>query len=223
MEKQKTNIKMTKTASRAKARKQLLQDFMKVEIYTAAVNAVEKHGWSLISMDEIANEIGGSKGTIYYYFKSKNELMSDMWIHVFKEMSNVLVPIFEDKALEPVEKLKKYIWNHVFLYCKNWRFDKTIWSNAFFITSWSETTDKKVQKARANELDKYVKLLAACSPGKGKKDNICELQAHAIASFLESIIVWYSEPFPISASEVADMVTNILMEGLRHGKVPKPR
>ena len=206
-----------------KARKQLLQDFMKVEIYTAAVNAVEKHGWSIISMDEIASEIGGSKGTIYYYFKSKNDLMADMWLYIAQEMSGVLLPIYEDKDLEPVEKLRTYIWNHILLTCRWWRFSKTIWSNAFFIVKWGEDVDKKLLKARNNTVSKYTDMVAALSPKKSGDNDSAAYKGQATITFIESIICWYSEPYPLTPEQVADTVTAMLMEGLIPKKTAKPR
>lgn len=206
-----------------KARKQLLQDFMKVEIFNAAVNAVEKHGWSVISMDEIAAEIGGSKGTIYYYFKSKNDLMADMWLYVVKEMSDVLLPIYYDKELGPVEKLRKYIWSHSLLTCKWWRFSKTIWSNAFFIVKWGEDVDKKLLKARSNTVSRYVNLIAALDPKKSGNNDIASFKGQSTITFIESIVCWYSEPFPLTPEQTADMVTDMLMGGLIPEKTPKGR
>ncbi|RPJ63065.1 MAG: TetR/AcrR family transcriptional regulator [Dehalococcoidia bacterium] len=221
--KREKEAKVTKATSRMKARKQLLQDFMKVEIYNAAVNAVEKHGWSIISMDEIASEIGGSKGTIYYYFKSKNDLMADMWLYIVQEMSSVLLPIYDDKDLKPEEKLRKYIWSHILLTCQWWRFSKTIWSNAFFIVKWGEDVDKKLLKARKNTVNKYIDLVAALGPRKSGGNDSAAYKGQATITFIESIVCWYSEPYTLTPEQVADLVTAMLMEGLIPQKTAKER
>jgi TetR/AcrR family transcriptional regulator, cholesterol catabolism regulator len=217
MMEQEKDMKVDRAASRMKAKRRLLQDFMKVEIYNAAVNAVEKHGWSTISMDEIAREIGGSKGTIYYYFKSKNDLMIGMWLHIFNEISSVLVQIYKDATLDPDTKLKKYIWNYALYLCRWWRFSKVIWSNALFITRWDEETDKTLLNARKKAIGNCIKLVAALHPGRPSNKERAEHEGLALVNFMESLVVWYYEPYPLSSEQVADLIADSLMNGLRHG------
>jgi TetR/AcrR family transcriptional regulator, cholesterol catabolism regulator len=209
------SVEVNKGASRMKAKKQLLQDFMKVEIFNATVNAVEKHGWSTISMDELASEIGGSKGTIYYYFKSKNDLMIGMWLYLFNEISNMLVPIYKDESLNAEEKLKKYIWSYVLYMCRWWRFNKAIWTNGLFINRWDENTDKTLLEARKNAVGNCVKLISALHPGRADNRSRAEYEGLAVVNFMESLVVWYHEPYPLSGEQVADLVTDMLMNGLK--------
>lgn len=211
------NSKLTKAASWMKTRRQLLQDFMKVEIYNAAVDAVEKHGWSTISMDEIASEIGGSKGTIYYYFKSKNDLMTGMWLYLFNEISAVLLPIYKDNTLDPETKLRKYIWNYVMHMCKWWRFSKTIWSNALFINRWDEATDKTLLKARKNAVGNCSKMIAALNVGREANEERSSHEALALVNCIESLVVWYREPYALSRKQVAELLTEMLMYGIMKG------
>jgi AcrR family transcriptional regulator len=46
----------------------------RVEILDAAARAFMRQGFAATSLDRVSDEIGSTKGTIYYYYRSKSEL-----------------------------------------------------------------------------------------------------------------------------------------------------
>jgi TetR/AcrR family fatty acid metabolism transcriptional regulator len=50
----------------------------KAQIYQAALNCFQRKGYHLTTMDDIVVESGLSKGTLYWYFKSKKDLFISM-------------------------------------------------------------------------------------------------------------------------------------------------
>lgn len=53
----------------------------KQEVLAAAAKAFRKHGVESATMDDIAEELGATKGRIYHYYRSKTAVLLD--IHVF--------------------------------------------------------------------------------------------------------------------------------------------
>lgn len=49
---------------------------MKKTILKTSLELFVKHGFKTVTMDEIANELGISKKTIYLHFRSKDELIT---------------------------------------------------------------------------------------------------------------------------------------------------
>jgi AcrR family transcriptional regulator len=201
--------------TRTSARRRMLQDFMKNEIFNAVVDAVEKHQWAIISMDEIASEIGGSKGTIYYYFKSKNDLMVAMWLHLHRQMTEVLLPIYQDTALDAEAKMTKYIHTFVKLYCGYWRLTRAIWTNSLFIIKWDEGTGKELLKERRVVIKAIMRMIANLNPKQKIKAEVLDIKARAVLHSLEAISIWYREPFHMTIDEVADLMTGMIMNGIR--------
>lgn len=201
-------------SARTAARRQLLQDFMRTEIYNAVVAAVEKAGWNVISMDEIASEIGGSKGTIYYYFKSKNDLMLDMWLYLQKKMARELTPVFDDPTLKPREKLEKFIYTWVRQQCIEWRMFKAVWTNSLSIIKWDESTDKELMDNRNRDVKIFIKLISAVNPEMKKNTRLADFVARAVVHALDSVSVIYREPFVLTPEETAARVAAMLTEGL---------
>ena len=49
------------------------------KIIQAAIKIFSQKGFHKSTMDEIAREVGVSKGTLYTYFKSKEEILKEIW------------------------------------------------------------------------------------------------------------------------------------------------
>ncbi len=79
----------------------------KEKITNAAYNVFTNKGYHKTTMDDVANEVGVSKASLYSYFKSKEEILQT----VTKENLNLsFTDFFDNKdSLDPLEDLYKYI------------------------------------------------------------------------------------------------------------------
>jgi AcrR family transcriptional regulator len=67
------------------------------EIQEAAKGVFFKRGYQKSSVDEIAKIAGISKGTIYFYFKNKEDLYLSLMLPMFQEVTRLLL-LFEKKV-----------------------------------------------------------------------------------------------------------------------------
>lgn len=76
------------------------------DIFSAAKSLFEEQGFEATSVDQIVQRAGVAKGTFYYYFTSKDEVLAAM----VDEMDNggiaVLQPIVDDPDLDALTKLR---------------------------------------------------------------------------------------------------------------------
>lgn len=79
----------------------------KIDIMHAAMQFFSKKGFQSTSMQEIANESGMSKGSLYNYFESKEELLIEVFKFNHDNMVGKAKYINIDDTLEPKEKFKK--------------------------------------------------------------------------------------------------------------------
>ncbi len=61
-----------------KTRKELLSEWRHAEVLDAAGRIFAARGYSATNVEEIAKEAGMAKGTIYLYFKSKEEIFAEV-------------------------------------------------------------------------------------------------------------------------------------------------
>ncbi len=77
----------------------------KLQIFKAAIKSFSIYGYTGTTMDQIAEYAGVAKGTLYYHFKSKEEMFS----FIIEEGLNLMIDevTSEVKAYEnPLEKLR---------------------------------------------------------------------------------------------------------------------
>ena len=58
-------------------------------------------------------------------------------------------------------------------------------------------------------------MLAAVRPECNYPREVWETEARAVLAYLDGTIIWYKEPCSMTPEEVARMVTNNLMNGLK--------
>lgn len=88
---------------------------MKEKIRDTATQLFLERGFKSITMDDIANEIGMSKKTIYGEYSNKTELVEDCVMHKFCGLSAGIDSII-DRDKNPIEELyeiKKYVMAHL--------------------------------------------------------------------------------------------------------------
>ncbi|MEG0547049.1 MAG: TetR/AcrR family transcriptional regulator [Oscillospiraceae bacterium] len=86
------------------------KDNVKDIILNSALKLLETKTISDISLSEIAKNAGVSKGTLYYYYKSKNEILFDIFDCYLEEQWNSLILWTEDKNKDTsVHRLIRYV------------------------------------------------------------------------------------------------------------------
>jgi len=88
---------------------------MKDKIIHKSVDLFLNLGFKSVTMDDIANEMGISKKTIYQHFQNKTKLVEATAMHVFENISYGIDCICElDKnPIEEIYEIKKFVMTHL--------------------------------------------------------------------------------------------------------------
>lgn len=121
------------------------KELAKRKIIHSAYSVFYKKGYHASTMDDIALELGVSKGSLYSYFKSKEEILQCTVNQTIKDTFNRAFE--DDNSLEPLEDL----YNHLI------KFDKTLHLN-FEITALS-SHDKQIQRIARDEYKKKLDIM----------------------------------------------------------------
>ena len=70
----------------ARTKEEVIKDFRTTEIVRAARRVIAESGFDDASMEQIAHEAGVAKGTLYLYFRNKEELLAHVAEHGFEEL-----------------------------------------------------------------------------------------------------------------------------------------
>lgn len=88
---------------------------MKEKIIKQATELFLSVGFKSITMDELAHEMGISKKTIYSHFSTKNELVDECVLDIFKTISSGIDCICSTgkNPIEELYEVKKFILEHL--------------------------------------------------------------------------------------------------------------
>ncbi|MFC5470144.1 TetR/AcrR family transcriptional regulator [Cohnella suwonensis] len=81
----------------------------KKQILDAAIKCFAQKGFNATSIQEIVDELGMAKGSIYFYFKSKDDLLASVIEHYGEMLFEQMGELPEEAALPPREKLATQI------------------------------------------------------------------------------------------------------------------
>ena len=115
-------------------RKEREKERRRQQIMVAAKRVFSIKSFSKATMEDIAKEAELSPGTIYLYFKNKDELFASLSLRVLHYMRNRLESVYNEKDIEPEQKIEALMEALYEVY----EFDPLVLVNMFHLQS-SET------------------------------------------------------------------------------------
>jgi AcrR family transcriptional regulator len=79
------------------------------EIIQAAARLIRQRGFSNLNMDDIAEQVGVSKPTLYQHFKSKEEMVEATMIRSIDDMNQFMASQTEGRPIERLESILRYM------------------------------------------------------------------------------------------------------------------
>jgi AcrR family transcriptional regulator len=77
----------------------------KQEFLQAALDLFSKRGYENTSVQDIIGAVGVTKGSFYYYFKSKEDVLDGLLGGFRQDIHQILTGVLADKSLNPLDKV----------------------------------------------------------------------------------------------------------------------
>lgn len=180
----------------------------KGEIIQAAAKLFSNKSYHDVTMDQIAQEVGVAKGTIYLYFDSKEKLYLEILEDTYEEIESILEKEIAKGDPAP-QKLKKILGLIFRFYIQN--------MDVLRILSRDETHLIRehyefTEHWRLRRIKLYQKILEkGISEGSFRPANT-ELTALIIFGLVRSVMFFYHTDK--SAGEIAEEVFSMISEGI---------
>ncbi|MCX7950327.1 MAG: TetR/AcrR family transcriptional regulator [Clostridiales bacterium] len=178
-------------------------------IFEAAIKAFSQKGYHKSTMDEIAETAGVAKGTLYYHFKSKE----DIFKFIIDEGLRMVEDEIKDKTEHldsPIEKLRMVCKVQLDLVIKYIEFFKTILSQM-----WG---DEERQNQLRDVLGRYFKLIEgylkeAAEAGYVDGNDI-EVKAYNFFGVMASTVVYSLIHKERDKNEMIEETIEFMMRGI---------
>ncbi len=184
----------------------------KDKLFAEATRLFREKGYVATSMSDIASAVGIQKASIYYYVKSKQELL----VEIARACMNMLIDEAERIAysnMSPTEKLKTLMTSHIRLIVEHL---DTFTVSLREVNSvnmgpyWPEAV------ALRDRYENIVRGIIRTGKETGEFKNLDEkLAGFAMLGMVNWLIRWVKPKGERSADEIASVMTEIFFNGLQ--------
>lgn len=190
-----------------------LKDHRREAILRSVANVLRNSRLSDLTIKEVADELGMTKGNLYYYFKDKQDILYHCHM---RSMEISLRALHEAEALgrTPSEKLRILLVRHI----------RGIVDDGFGGILQTDlekirAAQRKQYIAKRDELERGVRELieSGIRAGEFESENV-KLAGFAILGGINWIPKWYHPNGPYSSEQISEQMADYFLRGLRRGK-----
>jgi AcrR family transcriptional regulator len=190
------------------------------EVVTAAVKMFYQSGYSETSVEDIANELGILKGSLYYYIASKEDLLYAIVREVHTEVEELLTAATADDSLPPLQRLSNYVGAQVEYNALN------AMKISVYYDDLALLSDDRLNEIRRSlrSMEGVVQNLIEEAKEDGDIDESVDpaLASHAVFATVNWIYRWYKPRGRLKPPEIAAFVVQYILNGLTGARVGSP-
>lgn len=83
------------------------------EVIAAATKVFYERGYSAATVQDVADELGILKGSVYHYIKTKEDLLFRLLEEVHDDVAEILEQVAAEEGLDPLQRLGRYVAKQV--------------------------------------------------------------------------------------------------------------
>ncbi len=187
---------------------------MRARIIETSIRLFDEKGYSATSVNEIVEAMNVTKGTFYYYFNSKQDLLRDIHLHYIDGLISQQKIILADADKDCTDKLYAII--HM-LICK---IGTERQSARIFFREIRHLDDRQIKeiKAKRNEFRKNLQILieSGASNGEFKPGMRADMLTFGILGITNWSYHWYKPDGSVSEAELARLYTDMILNGMKN-------
>lgn len=196
-------------------------DAARTEILDAAADVFHSQGFNGTTIDDIARQIGATKGRIYYYFRSKFDIYLSVYEYGMRLVREAVEPHVNGPG-SAVERLTAMSVAHVVNLMANLSYHDTIHQGIHRRSALALKDRQTEQLAELNKIRESYEVMFRRVVEEGMADGSLlpedpKLVARALLSSLNSIDSWFRTRPDQSLDEIEELaarVTGLYITGL---------
>jgi AcrR family transcriptional regulator len=163
-------------------------------------------------VQQVADRLEILKGSLYYYIKTKEDLLFRLVEEVHDEVDEVLAGVMEEEGLSPLERLRVYAERQVEYNAHN-----LVRISIYYhdIDQLSDSRRQQVDRRRRSHEREIVGLI---EEAQADGDAATDLDAKVLSNCLFATIIWiyrwYRPRGPVSAAELARTCARFAIAGI---------
>jgi len=181
------------------------------DVLDAAVKIFYERGYSDASVQDVADELGILKGSLYHYIETKEDLLFQLVEEVYDDVHEVLEEVERSTDLKPLERLELYVRKQVEYNLEN------LERISIYYHDLDRLTGERLAWVKASRRvhDKFVSGLISEAQEAGEIDDSYDprLMANCVFATIIWTYQWY-RPGRMSRKAVVDVCVRHALRGL---------
>lgn len=179
------------------------------QIVQAAIKLFRQKSYHGTSMNDIADEVGLYRGSLYHYINSKEELLFHIVEQAVSRINQEIVKV-QAEDISATEKIRKAIYHHVNTLVKHLPEHSIMMEDTKQLPQVHQEKIRTVQK-------QYEEIFQGIILEGVRKDEFKEMHpkvTFAILGMMNWIYRWYSAEGQLAPEEVAHLFEELILHGL---------
>jgi len=198
----------------ASAKKEQRKEQHRLEILQTAEQVFARNGYHPTTMDAIAESCGWSKGTLYLYFKSKEDLFFSILIEKMEQFSaTLLAELRHSKGIE--DKIAALIVAQFGFFSENENFFQLILAEQGKVMQGSDSgLREKMINMQHIHIDQISQALNEGMP-ECCTVNASVLTASIIGAINLQLMTWLMDPESHDLNQIKQQITTLFVNGIK--------
>lgn len=169
-------------------------------ILDAAAKVFAARGYDGASIDDVAAELGSTKGRIYHYWPGKQALLAAVQQRGIERTLAAVQPIVTDASLSPLERLERMVRAHITALLGDLEYQRVLLQSVEIYEPTSRTrADLAPIADQSNEMRRSYEQLFTDLVDEGQRAGMVAgndplLTSRALLGTLNWVCVWHRQP-----------------------------
>lgn len=188
------------------------------DVIEAAICVFHKKGYATASIQDVADEVGMLKGSLYHYIDSKEDLLARIFEDSAGQFEEMLAEVGKLEG-PPVERLR-----HFARQCSLW-YLQNIERVAIYVNEWEQLSGKRLKEVKRIRLAYEQQLGSLIGEVKAAGEAPSDLDVNFATYFtfgaLNGLPTWYRRRGADPAEAIADRYAEMIVATVVGGRVAK--
>ncbi|WP_374722356.1 TetR/AcrR family transcriptional regulator [Peribacillus tepidiphilus] len=186
---------------------------MKQKILDTSIHLFDQQGFKETSIQDIVDSIGVTKGTFYYYYNSKQELLKDICLTYIEDLVTQQEAIIHDGEKDCTTKL----YEIVYMLIHNIKSQRRS-ARIFFreMRHLGEHQFKEIKAKRTLFRENYQKLIEeGISKGEFKNSLNPDMLTFGILGITNWSYYWFNPEGAVSEEKLTEIYMDLILNGIK--------